>query len=952
MLRPIESQAILRTVFGLWRHHHQRLKELFRLNIRARAFFKSHLASKVLSLWTRAINSRKKLHFQLLKLSSNHRRHLKDKTLAGLLLNIMQRKARRRKVVLGNRVYNLGLARRTITLLRTNVNYSLNKVQMHRNALIIWRTVRYKRTFTAWKKGLQINKTNHELRKLAQNHRKNANFLKTFQRLQNWASGKQLREKLRLESIFFWKRKTLKNSFKYLLNRYKTGKILKKRSENANKLKGKWRKIEVFRTFSGFLQRRKWLKELISHADYAKLVAFPSKKALISLKSHVQNNQIYREKIQKAEKLHKKQLLNGLKVAIRAQITSKLQEISAWNRKNRQKSLFQAWVSLHFLSISNRNRVKTAIFHRLNFLFSSWKLAIRQKTDKTDFLSRITRQIRQKHKKRLLRYWLVRKRHKEELRWKTTMAGNQNKLRLFRIMMNACALSLHYRKTKQYAEETYRNKIIGRVFAAWSVTIRRKIRKNIFNFDIKMRKYEKIFEAWKSISQKSQNLDKLEILGRKIRLKWAKMRVLQGLKLYLQLNMGQIAKKRLLARRRNELKAKFTLEKWKKGIEMYRKDRKIGKIIKNERGKRVIKKVLKEWIGKLQQKNAIKVLKRRKMLEILEEVQHFRKHLYYQKWRNYHEKRQNIQEKYRFSFKLYRKISLQRFYQKFRVFHREFGVNQRKIELGNSHYSVKILKKSLRSLGKNVEMKGREREKLGVALHYWAQLRYRRGVEGLVRNKATRKWKRKMMEVALDMRRGDLISAALQKLHKVGGEWKQERLKIASKARLQKEQRVWKLVSKFAQRWKEKTIQRRKLRAINALYQQKTPQIPSKTQTIPRVRLEEKTEMRVRPQPRRPNFSGSGAVTVSAKVPVTPVSLVPSVQRPLSPRSRLESIQTELLSFKFEKEKIAEYEVYVSANPGNSVLEAQLRKMKERLDGKKGRVKELLQEAGVLKAGE
>jgi hypothetical protein len=56
------------------------------------------------------------------------------------------------------------------------------------------------------------------------------------------------------------------------------------------------------------------------------------------------------------------------------------------------------------------------------------------------------------------------------------------------------------------------------------------------------------------------------------------------------------------------------------------------------------------------------------------------------------------------------------------------------------------------------------------------------------------------------------------------------------------------------------------------------------------------------------------------------------------------------MTFKFEKEKIVKYESYVNANPGNTVLKAQLVKMKDRLNERKPRVKVLLEEVDRLKS--
>jgi len=576
---------------------------------------------------------------------------------------------------------------------------------------------------------------------------------------------------------------------------------------------------------------------------------------------------------------------------------------------------------------------------------------------KSAALTRAKRLLAQKRTKRLLRHWVLRKRHKEESAWKRTMAASQDKLRLFRLLMSVCAQRLHYRRTKEYAAETYHSHFLIQVFEGWRIAIRRKTEIREISKRELGEKSRKVFDAWKLLSRKSHLYEELQKKGRKVRLKWLKIAVLRGLKLYLEMNMGAIAKRRLILQRRQELQATWALQCWKKGITRHKADREKHKFLKSRRNKRVLQKAVREWTSKLQQKAAKRTIKERKTTQTRIIVQKLVLRQCYEKWQNYHLKRRRILGKYDLADRIFIRQNMRKFYSKLRLYHRNFRYLQGKLDLADSHSQVSLLRKALIGLRSNITQRSKNKEKLGVALHYWAERRYKMSLEGLMQYRASRRWKGKMEEIALEMRRGDLVSSALGRVQRVGTEWKQERLKVATKARVQKEQRAWKLVAKFAQRWKAKTIQRRKMREIEAIARQKASLLPTKRRASAKEQSvclqQDGTQARCRPQPRRPAFLSSKPALSFPERPVSPspsLSIAPPRVLPQSPTSRLEAIEAELMGFKFEKEKVVKYESYVHANPGNTELKAQLGKMKDRLNDRKPRVKALLEEVDRLKS--
>lgn len=962
MLRTGEAQAILRTVFSLWFQHHSYIKSRFRLRIRAHAFLKSHLASRVLRAWTRAIHTRRKLELKGLEVASTHRKVLKDKALAGLLTNILHRKARRKRILVADRLYEMGLRRRSVRMMKEYVGRVLWKVEASRSALLAWRNTKLATSVVAWREGLQALTKDNERRTRADAGFSLYGLRKGLHRLRSWATGRPLRERLRLEALFAWKRRSLKTTFRHLLERCRGGRARREATEEVQRRAGKWALNKAIRRMFAATQRRKWAIELICLAENMKNVTNPLKRGLGALRQNAERVIMRRKEDICALKLRKLQLFRRFKSACLSITMSKEENTRKWHKHRLLTVLFQAWFSAYASAGAKANQQHTALTHyassTLYKVVKSWKTLARSRNSQLTAFARAKRLITQKRTKRLLRYWVMRKRHKEEFSWKRTMAESQDKLRLFRMLMNACAERLHLRRTKEYAAETYRNHFIGRVFRGWQRRIRREAQiREIWN-GVLIEKYRKVFEAWNKLSRKSHLYEELEKTCKKVRLKWLKKTVLRGMRLYMEMDMGAIAKRRQILHRRQDLLRSWALQCWKKGISNRREAREKQKILKTGKGRRILKKVMIEWSSKLQQKTAKRAIKERKVAQAQGSIQKLRMRLYYAKWRNYHQKRGLITAKYQLSQQLYCRQNKRKFYYKLRIYHQMFRFLQGKIDLANGHFHVSLLKKSLKGLILNIALRRKEREKLSISLHYWAQRRYKNSLEGLMQYTASKRWKRKMEAIALEMRRGDLVSSALVRVQRVGTEWKQERLKIATKARVQREQRVWKLVAKFAQRWKAKTIQRRKMRETEAIARQKTALLPTKAVPLSKdsspVFLQDKTVSRSRPQPRRPAFLSSALLPPSHEVAISPIPSppvhIPPRTQPQSPRSRLEAIESELMTFKFEKEKIVKYESYVNANPGNTVLKAQLVKMKDRLNERKPRVKVLLEEVDRLKS--
>lgn len=957
MLRPKEAQVVLRTVFSLWRQHHSNIRSFNRLRIRANAFFKSHMAPRVLRSWTRAIQTRKKLYLRGLELASTHHRILKDKTLAGLLANILRRKARRKRLFIADKVYEMRLGRRSVQMIRENVARALWKVEANRSALLAWRNSHLQVAISAWKEGLKAIASDRDRQVRVKTAFKLIGLRRGMHKLSRWSQGKPMRERLRLEALFAWKRRSLKWTFAYLLERSRGGKVRRQAAEQVEQRAGKWRLMQTIRKLHASTQRRKWTREILSQAAILKNRPIPLKSAFRALRRNIQNVIRRRETIFNAEKMHKSLLYRRFKSACQSAAISKEEELKQWRRHHFLTVLFQFWLKSHISAQAKSKQRQIAISHYTSKVLLHWSALTHSHSKQIAALTRAKRLLTQKRTKRLLRYWVKRKRHKEESAWKRTMAASQDKLRLFRLLMNVCAQRLHYRRTKEYAAETYHLHLRMSVFGGWRVAVRRKAEiREVWKRGL-IEKTEKIFNEWKLLSRKSHLFEVLEKKGRKVRLKWLKVAVLRGLKLYLEMNMGAITKRRLILHRRQELQGASALRCWQASITSRKKDKENTKFLKTVKNKHILQKALREWTSKLQQKAAKRKIKERKVTHAHILVQKLVLGQCYGKWKSYYQKRRRILGKYELAKRLYTEQNMRKFYSKLRLYHIDFRHLQGKLDLASSHYLVTILRKSFIGLRSNITRNYKKKEKLGIALHYWAERKYKMSLEGLLQYTASRRWKRKMEEIALEMRRGDLVSSALARVQRVGTEWKQERLKIATKARVQREQRAWKLAAKFAQRWKVKTIQRRKMREIEAIAKKKAVLLPLKIVTLAKDQSvglqEDRPQSRTRPQPRRPAFLSSKPVISSPEMPIShspSLSIAPPRTLHQSPRSRLEAIEVELMGFKFEKEKVSKYESYVYANPGNTELKAQLVKMKDRLNDRKPRVKALLEEVDRLKS--
>ena len=961
MLRPTEAQAVLRTVFSLWCQHHSYLRTLFRLRIRAQAFLKSHLATRVLRCWTRAIHTRKKLQLKGLELASTHRRVLKDKTLAGLLANILHRKALRKRLFVADRVYERTLTRRSVQTLKRHVASALWKVDANRSALLAWRNTHIQKSIAAWKEGLKAVTRDKDREARVKAGFRLCGVRRGVHRLRHWSQGKPARERLRLEALFAWKRRSLKSTFAYLLRRSRAGKALRQARGEVQRRAGKWTLTQAIRELHISAQRRKWTRELLNQAENMRNRVNPLKTGFRALSRNVRK--VIREKdaLLDAEKMHKLQLYRRFQAACTFATAHREEELQQWRRHHFLTVFFQFWLKRHLSGQTKLKQWEVAVAHyaaaSLSKVLAQWSVVTHSRSKKSAALTRAKRLLAQKRTKRLLRHWVLRKRHKEESAWKRTMAASQDKLRLFRLLMSVCAQRLHYRRTKEYAAETYHSHFLIQVFEGWRIAIRRKTEIREISKRELGEKSRKVFDAWKLLSRKSHLYEELQKKGRKVRLKWLKIAVLRGLKLYLEMNMGAIAKRRLILQRRQELQATWALQCWKKGITRHKADREKHKFLKSRRNKRVLQKAVREWTSKLQQKAAKRTIKERKTTQARIIVQKLVLRQCYEKWQNYHLKRRRILGKYDLAERMFIRQNTRKFYSKLRLYHRNFRYLRGKLDLADSHSQVSLLRKSLIGLRANITQRSKNKEKLGVALHYWAERRYKMSLEGLMQYRASRRWKGKMEEIALEMRRGDLVSSALGRVQRVGTEWKQERLKVATKARVQKEQRAWKLVAKFAQRWKAKTIQRRKMREIEAIARQKASLLPTQRRASAKEQSvclqQDGTQARCRPQPRRPAFLSSKPASSFPERPVAPspsLSIAPPRVLHQSPTSRLEAIEAELMGFKFEKEKVVKYESYVHANPGNTELKAQLGKMKDRLNDRKPRVKALLEEVDRLKS--
>lgn len=157
---------------------------------------------------------------------------------------------------------------------------------------------------------------------------------------------------------------------------------------------------------------------------------------------------------------------------------------------------------------------------------------------------------------------------------------------------------------------------------------------------------------------------------------------------------------------------------------------------------------------------------------------------------------------------------------------------------------------------------------------------------------------------ALKMRENDLIADSLRRVMTVGFLWRSERLALTYQSREHKDRRVWAVVAKCAEIWKEKALKRRK--SEERPEKRRVERTNVKERVMPEAVREERKGNR--PPPRRLNSVQTKEMPVirSKPVPQPPLpASSPSLSAPSkSPEARLMEIEAELVEYKIEKEHL------------------------------------------------
>jgi hypothetical protein len=94
----LEARALARTVFSLWRQHHDWQKRKWRDLLRAKVHFRLARTRRVVEGWQRGVQEEAALQRVELRVSANHLVCLQHRTLQGFIGNVIERRRLQRKL--------------------------------------------------------------------------------------------------------------------------------------------------------------------------------------------------------------------------------------------------------------------------------------------------------------------------------------------------------------------------------------------------------------------------------------------------------------------------------------------------------------------------------------------------------------------------------------------------------------------------------------------------------------------------------------------------------------------------------------------------------------------------------------------------------------------------------------------------------------------------------------
>lgn len=169
--------------------------------------------------------------------------------------------------------------------------------------------------------------------------------------------------------------------------------------------------------------------------------------------------------------------------------------------------------------------------------------------------------------------------------------------------------------------------------------------------------------------------------------------------------------------------------------------------------------------------------------------------------------------------------------------------------------------------------------------------------------------KKSRKRFALAMRKNDLVADSLRRVVAVGFQWRSQRLALTHQSREHKDRRVWAVVARCAEVWKEKALKRRK--TVEVREKRPVERTTVRERALPEAVMEERKGSR--PPPRRLNSAQPTEALTTRPKPARAASPVPQSPLPApirpsvlqkSPEARLMEIEAELLEYKIEKEHL------------------------------------------------
>ncbi|CAG9312127.1 unnamed protein product [Blepharisma stoltei] len=427
----------------------------------------------------------------------------------------------------------------------------------------------------------------------------------------------------------------------------------------------------------------------------------------------------------------------------------------------------------------------------------------------------------------------------------------------------------------------------------------------------------------------------------------------------------------------NNFKKKI-FEDWVKALlkkrSLHEKDGKATEIIRVREGNRVQQEALRNWTNSYRSKVAYKLMKKRA------------------------DKIRNI--------KLLKKIMKAFALNKFIIRMKRAILND-----AISFYNKNLAKLALNQLKELIILEDLKRRRFFTSVKFWSKTTYKKGLSAWSQFTNYRKSKKELENHAKELHYDKLRRESMALWLKVGLIWKEKKESMLREDSREKEEKSWKLVRKYANRWlekwrikkdkreqiKEKPSKMPPLQSINPTWVDNAS--AAKKQRRPPRRLNDAQQPTNQAKPetsefsnelsrniginlssmiKRPIRAASPAATnidmnlssmirmpirapspaaMTEKLEMTPIvhsrSISqfdsPKTEKPHNIEDRIEQIEAKLLELKFNKEKLKEFQSNLKQNPENKSLERLVKEIKQKLQEELPNVRALYDELQYLK---